>query len=73
MGKKCPVVRWVKGERCKPFEYLCSDCHELHLSYVKTETCTNCGSANIVKGKLGTLERSRDNDLEGKDEGLGRR
>jgi len=73
MESKHPVLKWVHGEGCEPFEYRCSDCGQLRLSYVKTNSCGNCGSDKIVKGKPNTLERSNDNGLEGQNEGLGRR
>ena len=62
---KHPVLRWVKGVGCEPFEYLCGDCKELHLSYVLSDSCSACGSDKIVKGEPGTLERSQDNGMEG--------
>jgi len=57
-------VRFAKGKAVPAFEYLCSDCHQLRLSYVAADTCRNCGSKNIVKGKPGTLERSQDDGVE---------
>ncbi len=56
--KKTTELVWVKGERCDVFEYCCGDCKQLRLSYVLTDTCRNCGSTDIVKGKPGTLKRS---------------
>ena len=55
-GKQFSIVT-VKGKRCKPFEYLCLDCGQLRLAYVKTNKCRNCNSKDIVKGKIGTFER----------------
>jgi len=72
VSKKGPTLRWIKGLGCKPFEYLCGDCHELHLSYVETDKCSNCGSDNIVKGKLGTLKKESEHGMEGQNEGMGR-
>lgn len=60
-------IVYVKGEKVAPFEYLCGNCHQLRLALVKVDVCGNCGSINIIKGKLGPLERSRANELEGKD------
>jgi len=57
MGKNPVDIRIVKGKRCKPFEYLCTNCHQLRLAYVKTEKCRNCGSREIIKAKVGTFER----------------
>lgn len=65
MTQRLRDIVYVKGEGVSPFEYRCSDCHQLRLSYVATDICRNCGSKNITKGKIGTLERSRDNGLEG--------
>jgi len=41
------------------FEYLCFDCKQLRLSLNKLlDHCGNCGSKNIRKGAVGTLEKS---------------
>lgn len=65
-------VTFTPGEKCDPFEYLCRDCKQLRLAFVKTGVCNNCGSQNIITGKPGTLERSQANELEGQNEGMGR-
>lgn len=62
-----------RGTECEPFEYLCGDCGQLRLSFVLSDTCGHCGSKNIIKGELGTLSKELDNELEGSNEGLGRR
>lgn len=38
-------------------ETLCSDCGQLRLSYVDSDQCGNCGSKNIIIGKLGELKK----------------
>lgn len=48
-------VLFVKGEWCEPYEYRCKNCNELRISCVTSNVCANCGSANIIKGELGTL------------------
>ncbi len=65
-------IAFVKGTRCEPFEYLCSDCGQLRLSFVLSDSCGHCGSDNIIKGKLGTLSKELDNGMEGQNEGMGR-
>lgn len=72
MESKHPILRWIHGTGCDPFEYYCSDCGELHLSYIETDRCANCGSDKITKGKLGTLSKGSDDGLEGQNEGMGR-
>jgi len=48
-------VSFVHGEGCEPYEYRCKDCKQLRLSFVASDFCSNCGSANIIKGDIGTL------------------
>jgi len=50
-------IMFVKGKPVTAFEYLCSDCKQLRLSFVATNSCSNCGSINIVKGLIGTLRK----------------
>lgn len=40
-----------------PFEYLCYDCKQLRLCADDPDrnTCGNCGSANIKKGKINSI------------------
>ena len=73
VSKRQCDIRWVKGVRCEPFEYRCSDCGQLRLSYVLSDTCAHCGSDKITKGKPGTLEKESAHGVERQDEGMGRR
>ena len=48
------------GERAeKPFEYFCQDCRQLRLSWIVCDTCGNCGSKDIIKGELETLDKEK--------------
>ena len=67
-----PDVSRIQGIECEAFEYFCSDCKQLRLSFVTTDICRHCGGSNIVKGKIGTLEKEFDNGMEGQNEGMGR-
>ena len=41
-------------------EYVCKDCEQLRLSLVEDKSkCFNCGSTNIVVGKLGQLDKAK--------------
>lgn len=42
----------------EPYEYLCFACGQLRYSECASDTCANCGSANIRKGALGSLDKS---------------
>lgn len=48
----------TKGKEVEPFEYLCRSCRQLRLSFVETTICNNCGSTEIIIGKVGSLNRS---------------
>lgn len=56
------------GERAKkPFEYFCKNCHQLRLSWINCSTCGNCGSDQIIKGELETLDKEKlINELNGR-------
>ena len=48
------------GERAKkPYEYFCRSCQQLRLSWINYDTCGNCGSEDIVKGELETLDKEK--------------
>lgn len=39
-------------------EYFCNNCHQLRLSLLsKTNNCGNCGSKDIIKGDIGSLNK----------------
>lgn len=40
------------------FEYFCKECGQLRLSLRSEKRCGNCGSFNIVIGKVGELDKS---------------
>ncbi|MHA2342906.1 MAG: hypothetical protein ACXADW_13600 [Candidatus Hodarchaeales archaeon] len=45
-------------------EYFCHNCQELRLSFlIVTHNCKNCGSTNIILGRIGELNK---NELKGK-------
>lgn len=44
----------VKDE---PFEYFCKKCYQLRLNLNGRKICGNCGSAEIVIGKVGELDK----------------
>lgn len=46
----------VIGEHPK-FEYYCWNCGQLRLSFKELWTCGNCGSIEILKGGIGTLNK----------------
>ncbi len=52
-----------KGETKMPdetHEYFCKDCLQLRLAVRDARTsCGNCGSKNIIIGKVGDLDKSR--------------
>jgi len=50
-------VVFRQGVPCEPYEYCCSDCGQLRISFIVSDTCANCGSHNITKGKPGTLKK----------------
>lgn len=52
-------IAYVKGKAVEPYDYFCNNCKQLRLACVVVDCCSNCLSPNIVKGKLGTLERSQ--------------
>lgn len=43
------------------FEYFCLDCGQLRLccSDPKRNTCGNCGSGNLIKGKIDSLNKEK--------------
>lgn len=61
-------IRFVDGTPVEPFEYLCSNCNQLRLSFVATDKCGHCGSPKIIKGKIGTLRKESEYELEREDE-----
>jgi len=42
-----------------PYEYFCNGCGQLRLKLNHTDNCGNCGSSNIVKGKMGKLDKDK--------------
>jgi len=43
---------------CKKSEYFCKKCHQLRLSLKDDKSCCgNCGSADIIVGDCGTLDK----------------
>lgn len=64
MGKAFGI-KIIKGKQVKCFEYLCSNCGQLRISFVATNKCGHCGSTKIIKGKIGSLEKEQRNELEG--------
>lgn len=50
----CPVC-FIHAKFHEAYEYRCKDCKQLRLSFVESDVCANCGSANITKGDIGTL------------------
>lgn len=46
----------VIGEHPK-FEYFCWNCGQLRLSFKELWTCGNCGSLDIKKGAIGSLNK----------------
>jgi len=50
-------IKFVKGKRAEPYEYYCKGCKQLRLAFVTVDKCSNCGNANIVKGKIGSLNK----------------
>ena len=46
------------GKRGPATEYFCFDCGHLRLTFVANNSiCMNCGSTNIVAGKVGELDK----------------
>lgn len=71
MSKKQSWFVFTKDPTCEPFEYYCSDCKQLRLSFCRTDKCRICGSDKIVKGQPGTLEKESAHGMEGQNEGMG--
>lgn len=43
---------FTKGEALKePFEYFCTGCNNLRLTFVKTNKCFKCGTEITIKGR----------------------
>lgn len=38
-------------------EYYCNDCKQLRLNLANRITCGNCGSSNVIFGKIGSLNK----------------
>ena len=48
------------GKRVKiEYEYFCFNCGELRLSFVDDNDCGNCGSKQIRKAAIGTLDKEK--------------
>ncbi len=44
----------------KPYEYFCNGCGQIRLSYrPNTHDCANCNSSNIVRGRVGKLDKDK--------------
>jgi ribosomal protein L37AE/L43A len=41
------------------FEYFCWNCGQLRLSFTELWTCGNCGSIDIKKGDVGSLNKAK--------------
>ena len=52
-------IKLIKGNKTKPYEYLCNNCGQLRLAFVVVDECQNCFSPNIIKGQIGTLEKKK--------------
>lgn len=46
-------------DSAEPFEYFCKGCKQLRLSFRLLDICGNCGSPDIIKGKVGTLDKEK--------------
>jgi len=42
-----------------PYEYFCYECGQLRLKLNHTKGCNNCGSLNVIKGKVGELDKDK--------------
>lgn len=40
-----------------PTEYFCISCEQLRLNLAERTTCGNCGSSDIIHGKIGELDK----------------
>jgi len=56
----------VHGAKAEPYEYFCKVCWHLCLSFVMSDKCANCGSTDIIKGKVGSLDKDKLYKLYGK-------
>jgi hypothetical protein len=52
------IISIVKGESGESYEYFCRACEQLRLAFVVSDKCGNCGSTEIVKGKVGSLDKA---------------
>jgi len=50
------IVIHPKVVACEPFEYWCTACHTMHLSYADIERCGFCDAEITVKGRPGELD-----------------
>ena len=41
------------------YEYFCFECGQLRLSFVDNNYCGNCGSEQIRKAAIGTLDKEK--------------
>lgn len=41
---------------CEPFEYFCTNCKIMNLSYVDLPNCGDCDTPITIKGKPGELD-----------------
>jgi DNA-directed RNA polymerase subunit RPC12/RpoP len=41
---------------CEPFEYWCSECHTMHLSFAEIARCSWCDAEITIKGRPGELD-----------------
>ena len=48
----------IHGGISQPFEYWCKRCLQLRLSFIESDKCGNCGSVDIIKGEIGTLDEA---------------
>ena len=45
------------SESYQPFEYFCNSCGQLRLALKEISKCGNCGSHNIIKGEVNSLDK----------------
>lgn len=53
------IITEIVGKLLEPYEYFCRCCLQIRLSFVISDKCRNCGSKDIVKGKMGSLDKEK--------------
>jgi DNA-directed RNA polymerase subunit RPC12/RpoP len=46
----------VNIDLCDPFEYFCTNCRAMNLSYAALVNCGDCNTPITIKGKPGELD-----------------